>query len=89
MKIPAVSLRCHGADLHQGNAVNAANPARQVTLIGKTGPGCNFGEASAALTRELSGALQAKVYDVPVRRHANRSRKDACKMERASPRYFR
>jgi hypothetical protein len=72
--------------LGKRDPVNTPNPARQVTLIGKSCPDCNFSEAVLPVPYELDRVLQSQLHDVAVRRHADGSGKHAYKVERAAPR---
>jgi hypothetical protein len=72
--------------LSEGDPVNTRNPARQMTLVGKSCPDCNFSEARLPVPYKLDRVLQSQMHDVAVRRHADGSGKHAYKVERAAPR---
>jgi hypothetical protein len=66
--------------------MNAPNPARQVTLVSESGPGCNFSEAGLPVPYKLDRVLQSQMHNITVRRHADGSGEHAYKVERAAPR---
>ena len=72
---------CH--ELAWRNAVNAPNPARQVTLIRKARCGCDICQTMSAIAHQLTGALQPKMHNIAVRRHADRSGKYPREVKRA------
>src|SRR5258707_14803056 len=59
--------------LHERDAVNAPNPTRQMTLVGKASARCDFGEAGPSVADQLDCALQSQMHDVAVRRHSHGS----------------
>ena len=65
--------------------MNAPNPARQVTLVSESCPGCNFSEAGLPFPYKLDHVLQSQMHNITVRRHADGSGGHACKVERAAP----
>jgi hypothetical protein len=73
-----------GSQLGEGDAVNAPNPTRQVTLVSEACPGRDYGEVASPFPDKLNRALQSEVHDVTVRRHADGSGKYAREMERAA-----
>ena len=64
--------------------MNAADPARQVTLIRKTCVCRDFGQAGASFPNARDRGLQAQMHHVTVRRHANGSGEHPREMKRTS-----
>ena len=90
MNIPAVLVGLGlGRELGKRHAVNAPDPAGQVTLIGKTRAYCNLREAGSPVTYQCCCALQSKVHDVTVRRYADRSSEHPSEMKWTAPCYAR
>ena len=67
--------------------MNAPNPTRQVTLIGKTRAGGNVGKAGLSAANQFDGTLQPQMNNVTVWRDADRSGEHAGEVKRAAPRY--
>src|SRR5215469_4670558 len=72
------------SQLGKGDAMNAPNPAREMTLVGEAGLGGDFGEAGSAFPDKLDRPLQAQVHDIAMWRQADASRKDPRKVEGAA-----
>jgi hypothetical protein len=66
--------------------VNAPDPTRQVTLVGKAGASGDFSQAGSPFANHLDRTSQSEMHDVTVRRQANRSGEHAREVERATPR---
>ncbi|HEY2228963.1 MAG TPA: hypothetical protein VGI22_14745 [Xanthobacteraceae bacterium] len=62
------------------------DPARRVTLISESCPGCNFSEAGLPAPYKRDRVLQSQMHNITVRRHADGSGEHACKVEWAAPR---
>ena len=71
------------------HAVNAPDPAGQMTLIGKARACCNLREAGSPVTYQFCCALQSKMHDVTMRRYAHRSSEHASKVKWTAPCYAR
>jgi hypothetical protein len=56
-----------------------------MALVRETGAHCDLGQAGLAISRKLDGALQSKMHDVTVRRHADGSAENPREVERAAP----
>jgi hypothetical protein len=69
--------------------MNAANPTRQVALVGEARAGGNFSQTAPPAADELDRALQSQMHDVTVWCHTDRLGEDAREMERAAARQSR
>ena len=86
MKNPAVLWSAQAA-IAEGDAVNAADPARQMALVGKARTCGDFGKAQSPVANELDRTLQSQMHDIAMRRDADGSREDPGEVKRAAPRY--
>jgi hypothetical protein len=65
--------------------VNAPYPARQVALVSKSRPGCDFSEAKLPVPHKLDRMLQSQMHNITVRRHTDGSGEHAGEVEQAPP----
>jgi hypothetical protein len=64
--------------------VNAANPSRQVALVGEAYAGRDFGEAPSSVTDKLDRTPQSQVNDITMRRDSNGSAEHPREVERTT-----
>ena len=88
VKIPAV-LGDSRRQLRQGDAVDAADPAGEVALVGEARAGGGFGQAGALLAEQSDGAFQPQMHDIAMRRHAHGAGEDPGEVEGAASRHLR
>ena len=66
--------------------MDAPNPTRQVALVGKAGPGRDFGQPKPPVANKLGRTLHSHIHDVTVWGQADRSCKHTREVEGAAPR---
>jgi hypothetical protein len=65
--------------------VNAPNPTRQMTLVGKAGANRDFSRAGLPFPHQLDRTPQPQTHNVPVRSHADGAGEHASEMELTLP----
>jgi len=62
-----------GDQFRQRNGVNAPDPTREMTLVGKACAHRDIGQAGSDMTNKLDRPLPSQMHDVAVRSGANES----------------